>query len=103
MSKDCRADQGERSMCRHWLTLVGVLLLASRVAPAQGPAEKLSGEALTTDVVYGHKAGMALTFDIYRPARPNGAAVVSIVSGGWRSGWGTMKRFRELPSGSFQL
>ena len=70
-------------MRRHWLTLLSVFLLASRVAPAQGPAEKLSGEGVTTDVVYGHKAGMALTFDIYRPARPNGAAVVSIVSGGW--------------------
>jgi acetyl esterase/lipase len=90
-------------MRRHWLTLVSVFLLASRVAPAQGPAEKLSGDAVTTDVVYGHKAGMALTFDIYRPARPNGAAVVSIVSGGWRSSWDTMKQFRELPSGSFQL
>lgn len=88
---------------RHWLTLLGVLLLASRVTPAQGPAGKSSGEGVTTDVVYGHKAGMALTFDIYRPERPNGAAVISILSGGWRSGWDTMKQFRELPSGSFQL
>src|SRR4029450_8649299 len=30
-------------------------------------------------------------------------AVVSILSGGWRSSWDTMKQFRELPSGSFQL
>jgi dienelactone hydrolase len=90
-------------MRRHWLTLVGVFLLASQVAPAQGPAWKLRGEGVTTDVVYGHKAGMALTFDIYRPERPNGAAVISILSGGWRSSWDTLKQFRELPSGSFQL
>jgi acetyl esterase/lipase len=90
-------------MRRHWLTLIAGFLLASRVAPAQGTAEKVSGEAVTTDVVYGHKAGMALTFDIYRPARANGAAVVSILSGGWRSSWDTIKQFRELPPGSFQL
>ena len=41
---------------------------------------------MTTDVVYGHKDGLALTFDVYRrPAQPNGAGVISIVSGGWQS------------------
>jgi len=37
------------------------------------------------DVVYGHKDGMALTFDVYRPRKPNGAAVIFMVSGGWVS------------------
>ena len=41
--------------------------------------------SVTTDVVYGHKDGLALTFDIYRPAQPNGSGVISIVSGGWQS------------------
>jgi acetyl esterase/lipase len=36
-------------------------------------------------VVYGHKDGLALTFDVYRPAQPNGAGVIAIVSGGWQS------------------
>lgn len=40
---------------------------------------------VTTDVVYGHKDGMALTFDVHRPARPNGAGVIAIVSGGYQS------------------
>jgi acetyl esterase/lipase len=40
---------------------------------------------VTTDVVYGHKDGLALTFDVHRPAHSNGAGVVSIVSGGWQS------------------
>lgn len=39
------------------------------------------------DVVYGHKAGMALTFDVVRPEKPNGAAVLFMVSGGWVSMW----------------
>jgi acetyl esterase/lipase len=41
--------------------------------------------SVTTDVVYGHKDGLALTFDVHRPAHPNGAGVISIVSGGWQS------------------
>jgi acetyl esterase/lipase len=39
----------------------------------------------TSDLVYGRKAGMALTLDAFEPAHKNGAAVVFIVSGGWRS------------------
>lgn len=42
---------------------------------------------VTPDVVYGHKYGMALTFDVFSPANANGAAVLNMVSGGWRSGW----------------
>ena len=42
---------------------------------------------ITADVVYGHKDGMALTFDVIAPAEPNGAAVLWLQSGGWYSGW----------------
>ena len=42
--------------------------------------------SVTMDVVYGHKEdGLALMLDVYRPAHPNGAGVISIVSGGWQS------------------
>ena len=44
-------------------------------APARQPS-------VTTDVVYGHKDGLALTLDVHRPAHPNGAGLISIVSGG---------------------
>jgi hypothetical protein len=37
------------------------------------------------DVVYGHKFGMALTLDVLRPARSNGAGVIFMVSGGFKS------------------
>jgi acetyl esterase/lipase len=40
---------------------------------------------VTRDVVYGYKDGLALTFDVHRPAQPNGAGVIAIVSGGWQS------------------
>ena len=40
------------------------------------------------DVVYGHKDGMALTFDVLKPkANANGAAVIYMVSGGWVSAY----------------
>jgi acetyl esterase/lipase len=42
---------------------------------------------ITPDVVYGHKAGMALTFDVVHPKKPNGAGILFMVSGGWVSFW----------------
>lgn len=42
---------------------------------------------IDADVVYGHKDGLALTYDVYRPDEPNGAALLFMVSGGWYSGW----------------
>ncbi len=39
------------------------------------------------DVIYGHKDGMALIYDVIKPENPNGAAIVFMVSGGWYSRW----------------
>jgi len=38
------------------------------------------------DQVYGHKYGLALTFDVYTPRNSTGAAVLFINSGGYASG-----------------
>ena len=37
------------------------------------------------DVIYQKSEGVALTMDVFQPANPNGAAIVKIVSGGWKS------------------
>ncbi|MCC6730272.1 MAG: alpha/beta hydrolase [Chthonomonadales bacterium] len=37
------------------------------------------------DVIYQHKVGVALTMDVFKPARPNGIGVIWMVSGGWVS------------------
>jgi len=50
-------------------------------------AHAQSTGSILPDVVYGHKAGMALTLDIFMPDEPNGAAVLNMVSGGWVSRW----------------
>lgn len=70
---------------------------------------------ITPDVVYGHKAGMALTFDVIEPKKPNGSAVLFMMSGGWFSGWippegfvsadarDGFKHFRELVDRGYTL
>ena len=62
----------------------GALALALTGLPAARAADE---PQIVPDVVYGHKDGMALTFDVIKPARPNGAGLLSIQSGGWYSGW----------------
>lgn len=62
--------------------LIGMDLLSS--VQAQSTERKL---VYDRDVIYGHKAGMALTFDVVQPEKPNGAAVLFMVSGGWVSVW----------------
>ncbi len=61
------------------VALFGLLLV-----PVAAQAQDVT---VTADVVYGHKYGMALTFDVFTPANANGAAVLNMVSGGWRSQW----------------
>ena len=59
------------------------------------------------DVIYGHKDGMALTFDVLKPNEANGAAVVFMVSGGWVSRYTppevTLPRFQELLDKGFTV
>ena len=43
--------------------------------------------SITGDVVYGHKDGMALIYDVLRPEKQNGAAIAYMMSGGWFSRW----------------
>jgi acetyl esterase/lipase len=78
-------------MYRH--CLIAVLLaifLVSCTTPtpeqaAQDPNITPEGVRITPDVVYGHKFGMALTFDMFQPKNQNGAGVILINSGGWVS------------------
>lgn len=37
------------------------------------------------DVIYLKQAGCAFTMDVFKPAKPNGMAVIALVSGGWFS------------------
>ena len=84
--------------------LIAAQSLAQTPQPVTDPGPPLSGyprkalglptaQELTTatyvrDVIYGHRDGMALTYDVFKPKQPNGALVVNMVSAGWRSSWG---------------
>jgi acetyl esterase/lipase len=73
-------------------TLYSLLLTisAAQWALAQAQVE------IIPDVVYGHKDGMALTFDVIRPkTNANGAAVLFMVSGGWVSTYVPPQRMAE--------
>ena len=63
--------------------LVAAVVAALLAAPLSAGADA----EIHADVVYGHKMGMALTFDALVPADQNGAAVLFMVSGGWISRW----------------
>lgn len=54
---------------------------------APTPAE-LKTATYVRDVIYSHRDGMALTYDVFKPKQANGALVVNMVSAGWRSSWG---------------
>lgn len=63
-------------------------LLVIAVALYGTQAHAAEGVEIVPDVVYGHKHGMALTFDTYKPKQgANGAGILFIVSGGWYSSW----------------
>ena len=69
---------------RHMQIVAGLLicLAASSVLRADDQVK------IVPDVVYGHKFGLALTFDVFQPqAGANGAGVLFMVSGGWYSNW----------------
>ena len=71
---------------RPWLAIVALASVScffSRTGFAQDQAFKID-----PDIVYGHKDGLALTMDAYRPGEnENGAAILFMVSGGWYSMW----------------
>jgi acetyl esterase/lipase len=44
-----------------------------------------AGVVRERDVIYQKLEGVALTMDVFQPDQPNGAAIIKIVSGGWKS------------------
>ena len=77
---------------RHLLALGCLLVMPTQMAIAQEPASP----NVETDIVYGHKDGLALTMDMYRPQHANEAAILFMVSGGWVSRWSPPERFRPM-------
>jgi acetyl esterase/lipase len=64
-----------------------LVLCACANSPQPIAAPTAQKVLIKADVVYGHKDGMALVYDVLRPANANGSAVLYMVSGGWFSRW----------------
>jgi acetyl esterase/lipase len=76
-----------------------LLLLGTAPSPLPCGADEpvASGSAgETDDVIYGRKSDMALTLDVFTPAKQNGAAIVHLASGGWHKAHGEPQNFAEL-------
>lgn len=64
--------------------ILAALTLAWRLTRTPSPIAAQAHHQV--DIVYGRKHGMALTMDVFTPrGKPNGAAVIWLVSGGWYS------------------
>ena len=66
------------------MRLLSLLLFFAATAIAQDAPAKQE-ESRERDVIYGRKSGLALTMDVFKPQKPNGAAVLYVISSGWFS------------------
>lgn len=69
-------------------TLVVLAALLFTIAPhtqAQDATVAESPAIERMEVIYGRKYGVALTMDVFTPAKPNGIGAIFVVSGGWFS------------------
>ena len=55
-----------------------------------------NGDSVVTEVIYGHKDGMALSFDVFKPEKPNGAGLLFMVSGGWVSRYAPPAQYKSF-------
>jgi acetyl esterase/lipase len=63
--------------------VVGWALVLVGTGPAR--AQDAAEVTRTRDVIYGRKAGLALTMDVFSPRKANGVGLIFVVSGGWFS------------------
>jgi len=78
---------------RRAVLLVLLLVFSVGIDPARADDEV----KIIPDVVYGHKLGLAMTFDVFQPKQDaNGAGVLFMVSGGWYSRWTPPERAKNF-------
>jgi acetyl esterase/lipase len=65
-----------------YVALFFIFLISSIRANAESAID------IRADVVYGHKDGMALIYDVLTPSNHNGAGIIFVMSGGYYSVWG---------------
>ncbi len=81
------------------VTLCFSVALGTLAVATEGfSAESSSSVPVTRkdDVIYGRKSDLALTFDVFTPARPNGVGIVHLANGGWHKAHDDPGAFAEL-------
>jgi len=82
----------DRIASQSYLCLVVVCVLATSASPLFADAAHIE-----PDIVYGHKDGLAMTMDLFRPeVEANQAGIMFIVSGGWYSRWAPPEQMQSL-------
>jgi len=72
-----------------------ILIAVSSVAAPRCLAQ--DKVAITPDVVYGHKDGLALTYDVFQPKEnAKGIGLLFMVSGGWVSMWSEPTKLQPM-------
>ncbi len=85
-------------MPAHPKTLVRInFLIVGLWTCTQGIAHSADVVRRTEDLVYGRKFGMALTMDVFQPAKPNGCGLIFLVNGGWLSSKATPRMVTIRP------
>ena len=75
-------------MLRTTTHLRAVMLAITICIPPCSALQAADDFSITTDHIYGHKAGMALTFDVVSPTKgANGIGLLYMVSQGWVSNY----------------
>ncbi len=74
---------------------VFLVLSMLAVSASAEKAIRVEDVRVEPDRIYGHKYGLAMTFDVYTPKNANGAAVLFINSGGYESG-----KYRQCEKGA---
>ncbi len=72
-----------KAATRRWV-VVGLALLFIGSSPLSSRIYA-ADFTRTEDVIYGRRPGVALTLDVFQPAKTNGYGLVFMVSGGWFS------------------
>lgn len=70
---------------RRWLVALLACSAFGCAAPSPASTDAEGAVAVTKDVIYGRKDGLAMTMNVFTPSNPNGAAVIFLNSGGWFS------------------
>jgi acetyl esterase/lipase len=74
-----------------------ILLIIGLLAGSRSVAQSDDIVRRTEDVIYGRKFGMALTMDVFQPAKRNGCGLVFLVNGGWLSSKATPRMVTIRP------